>query len=216
MIREIRGVVLVDDLPAVDGVYPAHGLSVLLELTGDEGATRILFDSGHSLELLRRNAASLGVELGDVDLFFGSLPSSHHVGAALRGRLAARYETPWEHAETPPGVEVVESGSYWGERGLLVDLGGRKILFTGCSVHGFEETWGWLAGGLWGVVGGLGLSMRDVHGLEFLRRLVEGGLEVVFPLHSVSPEAREYILDRLLDDRLGVESTGVGVEFTIR
>ena len=215
MIREIRGVVLVDDLPAVDGVYPAHGLSLMLELDYGGEKKRVLFDSGHSVKLLRHNAEALGVKLG-ADLFFGSLPHVHHVGAALSERLAPSYSTPWESAALPPGLEVVESGSYWGERGLVAEVNGRRVLFVGCSVHGFEETWGRVAGDVWGVVGGLGLSMRDVYGLRFLGELVESGLEVVLPLHSVSPEARDYVLGTLLGGRLGIEDAGVGVEFTIR
>ncbi len=219
LIEEIRGVVLVDDVPAVEGVLPAHGLSIFLEVGyGEEGEVSMLIDSGHSYKLLERNAEALGVEL-PVDYFYATLPLFHHVGAAMQRRVAKHYSLPPRlggEARLPPGFAETPASGYWGERGLTVSIGGRKVFFAGCSVHGLEYTWGDTLEGYWGLIGGLGLSMRDAHGLGFLRKLVEGGLEVVFPLHSVSVEAREHILGNILGGRMSVEMTGVGVEFSIR
>jgi 7,8-dihydropterin-6-yl-methyl-4-(beta-D-ribofuranosyl)aminobenzene 5'-phosphate synthase len=219
--------VIVDDVPSVDGVAPAHGLSVLIEaLTGGE-RRRILFDTGPSSRILDFNLSALG-ESREVDVVIGSIHLYHHIGCMheFKGRaLVVAPPLPLKErgepriAEIPPlpGFYLVKASSYWGEQGLLIPTSRGYVLLVGCSVHGFRETFGWVFSStlrIFGIVGGLGVSARDLFNLSFIRRVSASGVEFLFPLHSTSLEARRKIM-RLNKFPVEYEVPGSGAEITI-
>lgn len=229
MIEEVHVDVLVDDLPAVEGVYPAHGLAVLITVKYDAGYTRtVLFDTGPSAKILVKNAEALGVDVRP-DIVFGSLPHFHHLGA-LRSLpvgaglvlppppLAARAEDSLRELPGVPEAYVVAGDTYWNEQGLALKTRRGWLVFLGCSVHGLRRTFGArLAslGRVWGLVGGLGTSSRDFASIGLLRYLSRRGLELVVPLHSTSMEARKVILKRFNRHDFGYEVSGCGVQFDV-
>ncbi|ABL78266.1 MBL fold metallo-hydrolase [Thermofilum pendens] len=220
--------VLVDDVPSVEGVVPAHGLSILVEARYRGYEKRLLFDAGPSGRILLYNAKIMGVDLKP-DFAVGSLPLYHHVGGfkildrripVIKPRRVLPEPREASISELPhlPGFYLVMSPSHWNEQALMVSLELGAVLITGCSVHGFYETFGWILKGslkLYGLVGGLGISTRDFVNMRFLRRLARGGLSLVFPLHSTSLEARRSIVKTLNKHPLEYDVPGAGAEVEV-
>lgn len=231
MYDAIDGVVLVDDVPIVEGVLPAHGLSVLVQLHRGSKTVRVLFDSGPRFSILGRNADTLDTRLRGLDWFVGSVSLRHHIGGFLESQglrrnilRAALPPVPGRGSmaglkEIDEGLFLATSGSYWGERALVVETRKGWVFFIGCSVHGLSDTWEKVFGGfdkMYGIIGGLGLSTRDVFNLEYLDRLVrEKDVKFILPLHSTSIEAREYILAKYMGKMSEYDMIGAGVEFAI-
>jgi 7,8-dihydropterin-6-yl-methyl-4-(beta-D-ribofuranosyl)aminobenzene 5'-phosphate synthase len=225
--REVSLKVLVDDIPSVEGVVPAHGLSILVEASLDREKKRILFDTGPSKKILEYNVGVLG-EHTRVDIIVGSIHLSHHIGCIdeyaertiiLRPPLPLSYKdrARLEEIRFLPDFYLVKTSSPWGEQGLLIPTEKGYILLAGCSVHGFKETFGWLFSSnlrIFGVVGGLGVSSRDMYNLGFLKRLSKKGVELIFPLHSVSLEARRKLM-KLNRFPVDFEVPGGGSEISI-
>ncbi|MEZ0345275.1 MAG: hypothetical protein ABWK01_01825 [Infirmifilum sp.] len=226
MIREIHLDVLVDDIPAVEGVLPLHGLSINLEITYSDGSGKtVLFDTGPSAKILDRNARELGVVLNP-DVVFGSLPHFHHIGgllSSLRGKprvlppppLTPRKESGVRPLPGVPDVFVLQGDTYWNEQGLAVRTRRGWLVVLGCSIHGLRRTFGGVLaelGEIWGLVGGLNISTRDSVNIRFLEKISRRGLELVMPLHSVSMEARKTILEGINRFDFGYEVSGCGVQ----
>ena len=226
MIEGLHIDVLVDDIPAIEGVLPVHGLSLYLLLVDEHGSIlKILFDTGPSDKILFKNAALLGVELKP-DIIFGSLPHFHHIGALQK----ALHEEPRIIPPPPlapreaaniyplPGfqdVYVLAGDTYWNEQGLAVKTRKGWVVFLGCSVHGLRRTFGrrlLKLGRIWGLIGGFNISSRDNINLLFLKRLEKMGLELIIPLHSSSIEARKTILKGMNRVDFGYEVSGCGVQ----
>ncbi len=224
-VRRVHIDVLVDDIPAVEGVLPLHGLSILLSIEYEEGITRrILFDTGPYGSVLLKNAETLEVEL-EPDVVFGSLHHFHHIGA-LRNSFPktprvlpppplARAGRPVSQLQGFPDVYVLAGDSYWNEQGLALKTPRGWLVVVGCSVHGLRRTFGARLLGLgrvWGLIGGFNISTRDVFNLAFMKKLAQRGLELVLPLHSTSMEARKTILERFNSYDFGYEVSGCGVQ----
>lgn len=231
MYDALEGVVLVDNVPIIEGVLPAHGLSIFIQLRKDSKTKRILFDSGPRFSILSHNANALGIKLEHLDWFVGSVSMRHHIGGflennELKEKVLRKALPPIPGRGAKVGLEEIDdglflavSGSYWRERALVVETRKGWVFFIGCSVHGLSDTWKAVFGRfekIYGIVGGLGLSTRDVFNLEYLEKLVrEKDVKFVLPLHSTSIEAREYILEKYKGKIFGYDMSGVGVEFAI-
>jgi len=229
MLSAVEATVLVDDYLTEEGAdagaLPAHGLCLLLELeqrTGEKA--KLLIDGGPLLELLEHNAASLNVNLGDVESGFATVWSFHHVLALLKLAARSRFRV---HLPPPPrqrietfkelegcsAVAVPLPSPAYNERALLLRLERGLVAVVGCSVYGVDETLRCLAfaeeklgAKVEALVGGFNLSTYDAYGLRLLAKFAERrGAELV-PLHSTSLEAREKLCRRF-----GVEEIpGVG------
>ncbi len=224
----LRAVVLVDDFPMYDiPPFPAHGLSVLLELQGRRGEYRLLFDGGPSFEVLERNSEFLEEDLDRLDAIFVSTGLEHHYGGVVEGARRGMWKgvpiiSPVDLGlgrEVPPErlrsrtVVTRRFGYRIEETYLALRVGDGWVLLTGCCVYGVD----WLRASLGPplgppvelLMGGLNLSTLDFLGLDDLDKLVrEFEVGDVVPLHSVSREAREYILNRYSHLRW----SGVGLE----
>ena len=224
--------VLVDDVPVIEGVLPAHGLAVLLTLERMEEKARLLVDSGPRFSILSYNSREMGIDLSKLDVFVGTLSLRHHIGGFVEARRNGRIVAEKVFLPPPPlakplvqkqlildGVYVVYSDSYWNERAVMIRHRRGWVIVFGCSVHGLEDTWKDLLGemkNVYAIIGGLNLSMRDMYNLDFLERVIShGNVEYVLPLHSVSVEAREYILEKYGREMSGIEMTGAGVEIVL-
>jgi len=220
--------VLVDDLPAVEGVFPIHGLSVLVSIEYEGGLVKkLLFDTGPSYRVLLKNAESLGVDLNP-DVVFGSLPHFHHIGAlqssfprtprVLPPPPLSATSKDFSQLQGFPDTFVLSSDSYWNEQGLALRTPKGWLVLVGCSVHGLRRTFGAELVGLgriFGLIGGLNISSRDVFNMSFIGRLARRGLGLVLPLHSTSMEARKTILKRFNSYDFGYEVSGCGVQADI-
>ncbi len=231
MYDTLEGIVLVDNVPIIEGLLPAHGLSIFIQLRKDSKTKWVLFDSGPRFSILSHNASTLDIRLERLDWFVGSVSMRHHIGGFLENNelkekvlRKALPPIPGKMAkvrlkEIDDGLFLAVSGSYWREQALVVETRKGWVFFIGCSVHGLSDTWKKMFERfekIYGIIGGLGLSTRDVFNLEYLEKLVgEKNVKFVLPLHSTSIEAREYILEKYMDKIFGYDMSGAGVEFAI-
>ncbi|MEM0093274.1 MAG: hypothetical protein QW753_02765 [Thermofilum sp.] len=224
MISRLTLKVLVDDMPSIEGVATAHGLSVLVTLRYGTASRRILFDGGPSGSILSWNSRFMGEEVRP-DVTVGSLMHWHHLGALKQlGLLEGALLPPpplsygvggFEIRELPgfPGVSIVLSKTPWPEQALLLETPSGRILLVGCSVHGLRETFGVFLDrlkGLRGIVGGLNVTVRDSLNLAFLKSLARRGVELILPLHSTAWDARRLIMEKYNRFPVEFEVPGVG------
>lgn len=230
MYDEVSLVVLVDDMPSLEGVATAHGLSILLRLRSGTTTKEVLFDAGPSAKILRWNLEALGERLAP-SAIVGSVMHLHHLGALAQLGLLRKALLP-----PPPlsakrrgfllrsipgmqGLQLLLSLNPWPEQALLVESKLGKVLVVGCSVHGFYETFGRAVsqlGAPFAVVGGLGLSARDTFNLSFLKALARAGTRLFLPLHSTAWEARRLVLEKYNKFPLDFEVPGVGCQVELR
>ena len=64
-------------------LYAEHGLSILIEITSEDGNTRILMDAGQTSFAFLNNAQRLKIELADIDVIVISHGHYDHTGALL-------------------------------------------------------------------------------------------------------------------------------------
>lgn len=230
MYDEVSLTVLVDDMPSVEGVATAHGLSILLRLRSGTTTREIIFDGGPSARILRWNLEALGEKLAP-DVVVGSLMHYHHLGALARLGLLKRALLPppplsirrrgflLRSVPGMPGVQLLLALNPWPEQALLVKSRLGEVLVVGCSVHGLYETFGRAIsqlGAPFAVIGGLGLSSRDFVNLSFLRALARAGTRLLLPLHSTAWEARRLVLEKYNKFPLDFEIPGVGCQVELR
>jgi len=223
-----RLLVLVDDLPNPDNknLYPAHGLSILIELRGDDKYT-VLFDTGPSAEILESNISHLGLGTLSPDTVFLSIWLSHHVGGFVqtlrrdwnlwRKTVAPEFPAmrarPPARGELPPCTKLIGPFGLWfREQALAFQLDEGWVIIAGCSLYGVGRL---IKAArklkpLYAIIGGLNLSSLDVlDGPRFMKWARRAGTRIVIPLHSVAPKAREIILKKLGN---GIEWSGVGLD----
>lgn len=223
-----RLLVLVDDLPNPDddNLYPAHGLSILVELRGDERVT-ILFDTGPSAEILKKNASRLGLSVLSPDIVFLSVWLGHHVGGfvqTLRYNEGVWYKTvapefpalkaqPPAKGKLPSYTKLVGPFGLWfREQALAFQLDEGWVIIAGCSLYGIRHLINATKNlrPVYAVIGGFNLSSLDVlDGPYFMRWARRVGARIVVPLHSVAPKARRIILKKLGN---GIVWSGVGLD----
>jgi len=227
---EVALTVLVDDMPSVEEVATAHGLSILLRLRSGTTTKELLFDAGPSARILLWNLEVLSEKLAP-DVVIGSLMHHHHLGALAQLGFLRRALLPPPPLSTRrrgfllrsipgvPGVQLLLALGPWPEQALLVESKLGRVLVVGCSVHGFYETFGRAIsqlGAPFAVVGGLGLSSRDFVNLSFLRALARAGTRLFLPLHSTAWEARHLVLEKYNKFPLDFEVPGVGCQVELR
>lgn len=224
MISRLTLKVLVDDMPSVEGVATAHGLSILATLRYGTTSKSILLDGGPSGSILSWNARALGEEVR-ADAIVGSLMHWHHLGALKQLGLLGNTLLPppplsfkergFEKRRLPgfPGVSVVLSKAPWPEQAMLLETSLGGVLIVGCSVHGLYETFGALLGrlkGLYALIGGLNITVRDSLSLAFLKSLAKRGVELILPLHSTAWDARRLIMEKYNRFPIEFDVPGVG------
>lgn len=226
MYDEVSLVVLVDDMPSLEGVATAHGLSILIRLRSGTTTREVLFDAGPSAKILRWNLEILGERLSP-SVIIGSVMHFHHLGALAQLGLLRRALLPPPPLSAKrrgfllrslpglPGLQLLLSLNPWPEQALLVESKVGNVLIVGCSIHGFYETFGRAIlqlGVPFAVVGGLGLSARDAANLSFLRALARAGTRLFLPLHSTAWEARRLVLEKYNNYPLEFEVPGAGCQ----
>lgn len=226
MYDEVSLVVLVDDMPSLEGVATAHGLSILIRLRSGTTTREVLFDAGPSAKILRWNLEILGERLSP-SVIIGSVMHFHHLGALAQLGLLRRALLPPPPLSAKrrgfllrslpglPGLQLLLSLNPWPEQALLVESKVGNVLIVGCSIHGFYETFGRAIlqlGAPFAVVGGLGLSARDAANLSFLRALARAGTRLFLPLHSTAWEARRLVLEKYNNYPLEFEVPGAGCQ----
>lgn len=230
MINQVTLKVLVDDMPSIEGVATAHGLSVLVSLRYGSISKNILFDGGPSGRILLWNAGLMDEDIKP-DVTVGSLMHWHHLGALKQLGLIKEAilpppplsvkDTGFERRELLgfPGVSIVLSKNPWPEQALVLETPLGKILLVGCSIHGFYETFGRFFGSmksLYGIVGGLNVTTRDSLNLAFLKSLAKRGVEFFLPLHSTSWEARRVIMEKYNKFPTDFEVPGAGSQVELK
>ncbi len=233
--------VLIDDVPLYEDLIAAHGLSMYIEIESEKKKIKILFDSGPNPKILRYNAEKLGIDLESLDLYFTSIWLSHHILGFKPGIIPtvipplpcskevmlplskAIYRSTIPKLLKDWGIEAImlNQKSLWKEQGLAIKYKNDSwILFLGCCIYGFEysakDAIESLKGDVYAIIGGLGLSTRDVFGFNSLDYIVKKkNVKLIIPLHSVSIEARELILKKYKSTLISSDMTGVGLEVNI-
>jgi len=209
--------VLVDTIVSMKykhtSVVPAHGLSILVEHS--EG-TRVLFSTGPSLSILKRNAITLGLSLKEVDILFIPVWKRPLAGcyeeviAELKPKLVCtppggltqefeyviREEEPMRIQDKIYSTGILSFGPYKEHAMILVDHE-KTFLFIGCAAYGFNRivlrTREYPP--LKAIIGGLHLSTLDREGFRELIHIYETTKADIIPLFCTSKEARQKIIN---------------------
>ena len=234
--EELEVLVLVDDRACAPGLIPLHGLALWLTVKFADGRrVSVLLDGGPLLQALVDNALELSIQLESCDLALLTLWHFHHANAVLVARRMGILRAPLAAPYLPGsgrrlrgalysevegwGVRRIELGGWWREVCYVIKLEGKGlVVFVGCSIHGLSRTIRALSTineRSYAIIGGLGLSALDLLTLRDLEKLIRAkAVEIVVPLHSTGPKARDYILRRwgkALREH-GIECCGAGLK----
>ena len=211
---EAKIIVVVDNDKILDNLSTGWGLSVYIEVSGEE----ILFDTGPDDKLLEKNLEALKIKPENIDKIVISHPHGDHTGglplfqrlgmntnvfvsshSGLEKFLKRMGLNPVKISKTTEIVRDVYivgelSSGRWGlwEQALAIKTEGKLNILAGCSHPGIDN----IVGKALDEIGGeLGIVMGGFHNpsKETLDRLVGLKPKKIFPMHCSGSLAKEYL-----------------------
>jgi 7,8-dihydropterin-6-yl-methyl-4-(beta-D-ribofuranosyl)aminobenzene 5'-phosphate synthase len=230
-------VILVDNNPYRPGLETAWGLSIYVELDG----LSFLFDTGPDPSLLEANVAKLGADLSRLNFVMISHAHRDHTSglklvASIKPGIKVYIPPDPDLARYIRGIGLrpivvnntmeVSSRVYvikplYGpplEDAVAINTSKGLLVLVGCSHPGVvsivKQALNDTGVKPYIVIGGLhmfGASVSEVE--EVVTRLLELGVEKVYPLHCSGDEVREYLAHYYRD---AYGEGGVGLEIAIK
>ncbi len=205
IVKDLEVNVLVDDyiIDEDKALISAHGLSLLFSFIYKKEKINFLIDSGPSYKLLINNLEKMGIKINNIVNYGLTLRHFHHFNGFTKllskNDLAKLYKEGYIGKNLPFKIYKVKN-IFWNENIFVINHEKGLIVILGCCVYGFEKTIKKIYSNfdqtrIYGIIGGLGLSYLDTFSLNFLEKIIiKNDIEIVLPLHSTSPKAREYLI----------------------
>ncbi len=213
--KGIKLVVLVDNNEYARGVETAWGLSIYVEAYG----SRILFDTGPSPDVLRRNAERLGIDLNSINFIVISHEHGDHTGglSLFAGKGLAVYiprgslikneieEMGLKPVEVSRTIEVAKNiyvtkplyGPPWEEAMAIATRKG-LIIVVGCSHPGVAKIVKQACKDIgmrpYIVIGGFHMAYAPMDEVvKTVEELLAMGVSKIYPLHCSGDGVRSYL-----------------------
>jgi 7,8-dihydropterin-6-yl-methyl-4-(beta-D-ribofuranosyl)aminobenzene 5'-phosphate synthase len=233
----VHVVVLVDNNPYRPGLETAWGLSIYVEL----GDVSFLFDTGPDPGVLEANAVKLGVDLSRLNFVVISHIHGDHTGGLklvasikpglevyippdpdLSGYIRSIGLQPVivnDTMEVSSGVYIIKP--LYGppfEDAVAINTSKGLLILAGCSHPGVinivRQALNDLGVKPYIVIGGFHMSGASISEVEeVISRLLELGVEKIYPIHCSGGEVRDYLAHHYRDV---YGDGGVGLEIAIK
>jgi len=191
---------LVSDIP---GLFSANGLSLFLNISIGNKKYSVLIDSGPNYKLLEHNAKIMNLELKKLTSYILTVNLYHHLNGFLGLINKENVKKLYNYGFIGKNFffSLFKTRYYWNENIVVFKHNKGIILFFGCCIYGFEKTIEKYIKSIkderiYGIIGGFGLSFLDVFSIRSLEKILERhDTEIILPLHSTAPRAREYLIN---------------------
>jgi len=232
--------VVIDRESFREDLIPVHGLSLLLEIECQGALLKVLFGLGPSYSALTNNLTNLGYSLSDVDVVVLPMNSKALIGSLkeavkdlLNIMIIASPNVAIPSSLLDNTVRVASSVPLTSCSLVLPPLGSRGelilaintkqglVLIVPCSHVGLSSIIRHVVNRLkvrsiYGIIGGLHLSVYDVLTFKELETLIDTfNIKIIIPLYCTGIKARDKVLKLLEESYIYSPELGCGLEYRL-